>query len=95
MQLRIGPIYAPQESRTPNQDLKKLYKAIENNISEASQRNEKLVLLREFSCKVGNCIQGNTETKTKGGRLLLKMVEKHNLCMVNANSNCQGIWTRV
>ena len=35
------------------------------------------------------------ETKTKGGRLLLKMVEKHNLCMVNANSNCQGIWTRV
>ena len=29
----------------------------------------------EFNCKVGNCIQGNTEIKTKGGRLLLKMVE--------------------
>ena len=93
VQLRIGAIYAPQESRTLNQDLKKLYTAIEDNISEASQRNEKLVLIGDFNCKVGNCIQGNTETKTKGGRVLLKMVEKHNLCKVNANSNCQGIWT--
>ena len=67
----------PSIKRTPNQDLKKLYKAIENNISEASQRNEKLVLIGDFNCKVGNCFQGNTETKTKGGRLLLKMVEKH------------------
>ena len=48
VQLRIGTVYAPQESRTPNQDLKKLYKAIENNISEGSQRNEKLVLIGDF-----------------------------------------------
>ena len=39
-------------------------------------------------------IEGNSETVTKGGGLLQKLVNKHNLLILNAKPNCQGKWTR-
>ena len=55
---------------------------------------EKLVLVGDFNCKVGKLIEGNSETVTKGGLLLQKLVNKHNLLILNAKPNCQGKWTR-
>ena len=61
---------------------------------ESQKVKEKLVLVGDFNCKVGKLIEGNSETVTKGGRLLQKLVNKHNLLILNAKLNCQGKWTR-
>ena len=92
--IRIGTVYAPQESKTRLTELKKLYKVIETHINESQKVKEKLVLVGDFNCKVGKLIEGNSETVTKGGRLLQKLVNKHNLLILNAKPNCQGKWTR-
>ena len=45
--------------------------------------------------KVGTTIQGNKETVTKGGRLLLKMLQKETMSLVNADKHrCKGLWRR-
>ena len=92
--IRIGTVYAPQESRTRLTELKKLYKVVESHINESKKVKEKLVLVGDFNCKVGKLIEANSETVTKGGRLLQKLVSKHNLLILNAKPNCQGKWTR-
>ena len=68
--IRIVTVYAPQESRTRLTELKKLYKVVESHINESKKAKEKLVLVGDFNCKVGKLIEGNSETVTKGGRLL-------------------------
>ena len=92
--IRIGTVYALQESRTRLTELKKLYKVVESHINESKKVKEKLVLVGDFNCKVGKLIEGNSETVTKGGRLLQKLVNKHNLLILNAKPNCQGNWKR-
>ena len=45
--------------------------------------------------KVRTTIQGNKETITKGGRLLLKMLQKETMSLVNADKHrCKGLWRR-
>ena len=39
-------------------------------------------------------MEENSETVTKRGRLLQKLLNKHNVLILNAKSNCQGKWTR-
>ena len=93
--IRIGTVYTPQESRTRLTELKKLYKVIEAHINESQKVKEKLVPVGHFNCKVGKLIEGNSETVTKGGHLLQKLVNKHNLLTLNVKPNCQGKWTRL
>ena len=90
----IGTVYAPQESRTRLTELEKLFQVIETYINESQKVKEKLVLVGDFNCKVGKLIEGNSETVTKGGRLLQKLANKHNLLILNTKPNCQGKWTR-
>ena len=52
--IRIGTVYAPQESRSRLTELKKLYKVIETHMNESQKVKEKLVLVGDFNCKVGN-----------------------------------------
>jgi hypothetical protein len=49
----------------------------------------------DFNCKVGSCIPGNLEKITKGGRVMIKMLKKHNLVMLNSEKICEGLWTRI
>ena len=90
----IGTVYAPQESRTRLTELEKLFQVIETHINESQKVKEKLALVGDFNCKVGKLIQGNSETVTKGGRLLQKLANKHYLLILNTKPNCQGKWSR-
>ena len=47
----------------------------------------------DFNCKVGDAITGNTESISKGGKMLLKMINEENLNLVNSLKVCKGKWT--
>ena len=91
--IRIGLVYAPQESRTKLQELKLMYKKIEEQIQIARTQKQKTLLVGDFNCKVGKIIKGNTDTVSKGGKLLLKLAEKTNMEMLNSTEICKGLWT--
>ena len=94
--IRLGVVYFPQENSTKVNELKLLYKVIEEQIQVSSKENSHLLLLGDFNCKIGNSIiKKNTPTISKGGRLLIKMVNKYSLTVENGSDKCEGLWTRV
>ena len=95
IRLRIGIIYAPQESQSSVNDLKVIYREIEDQAEEAKRNKEMLLVLGDFNCKIGDAIPGNDNRVSKGGRLLQKMVLKKSLTILNAENICNGLWTRV
>ena len=94
IKIRIGLIYMPQESRTKVDKLQMIYKAMKEQIKEAMDNGESVVVCGDMNCKVGTIIQGNNPTISKGGRLLMKLADETNLKMVNAEEVCEGLWTR-
>ena len=93
--VRLGLVYAPQESVTKINDLRIMYNQIEEQVKQAIAEDSELIVCGDFNCKVGEMIRGNRDTVKKGGRLLMKMIRKYNLEMVNASEVCKGLWTRV
>ena len=93
--LRIGVIYAPQETNTRKNQLNLMYKDIEKQISIANSNNQKLLLLGDFNCKVGSIINNNNAKVSVGGRLLLKLASKKELTILNSTDLCNGLWTRI
>ena len=88
-------IYVPQENVTPVIELKKIYESITKEIQEAREHKQQVIVLGDFNPKVGTAKHGNKETITKGGRLLLKMIQKENMSLVNADKHrCKGLWAR-
>ena len=91
----IGAVHMPQECRTRKVVLEAIYKDIEEEIQDAAENGFKLLLVGDLNCKVGAVIKGNKEEVTTGGRILLKMTMKYKLAIVNSQSICEGLWTRV
>ena len=94
VKIRLGLIYAPQESRTNKKKLKPMYEAIEEQILYAKEKQQNLLILGDFNCKIGDIIKGNRKDVTQGGKMLLKMTDVHNLTILNKTDKCQGLWTR-
>ena len=92
--IRLGVIYAPQESRTSKEKYKEMYEHLEEQILLAKQKNQKLLLMGDFNCKIGNVIKGNTTEVSLAGRIFNKMIEKNKLLVLNGLERCNGIWTR-
>ena len=92
--IRLGMIYAPQESRTSKEKYKAMYQNIEEQILMAKQKNQKLLLMGDFNCKIGNVIKGNTKEVSLSGKMFNKMIEKNKLMVLNGWESCNGIWTR-
>ena len=93
--VRLGVVYAPQESRTLKANLKEMYMEIKSQITLAKQQGQKVLIVGDFNCRIGKSIPGNTDSISKGGRLLKKLVKDENLVIGNATEVCKGLWTRV
>ena len=93
--IRFGVIYAPQESRTKLPEYKQMYKKIEEQVRIGKEKNQKIVLMGDFNCKVGLEIEGNKEEVSKSAKYLLKLEKNHNLKVMNRSKVCAGKWTRV
>ena len=94
VKIRLGLIYAPQESRTKKAKLKIMYEHIKEQVQRAEEKQQNVLLLGDFNCKIGDEIKGNRPDVTKGGKLLLKLVERNRLSILNKSDLCQGMWTR-
>ena len=93
--LKLGVIYVPQENTTPNKELKKTYQEIKDRIEQARQQCQNMINLGDFNAKTGVRIKGNKETVTKGGRQIVKLVDKQDKVILDEESEiCKGLWTR-
>ena len=92
---KLGIVYMPQESRTRVETLKEIYETIETQIVIAQDNGESLIIAGDLNCKIGRIIENNNEMVTKGGRILNKLMKKHNLTTVNQLEQCDGMWTRI
>ena len=50
--LKLGVIYVPQENTTPNEELKKMYQEIEDQIEQARQQCENIIIVGDFNAKI-------------------------------------------
>lgn len=87
--IRLGVVYAPQEAKS-----KEIYTSLEKEVKEAENRQENLIIVGDFNCKIGKAIKGNTEEITSAGKKLVEMAKKLDLHILNSNGRCKGIWTR-
>ena len=76
-------IYAPQEGVTPNKELTKLYTSITEEIIRAKEEDQQSIIIGDFNAKLGDRIKGNMSTVLKGGRQLIKMIDKYDMKIVN------------
>ena len=93
--LRIGAIYAPQESRTSNDEYEKMYENLSKQILVAKQKDQKVLLMGDLNCKIGERIKGNTKEVSKSGKNLLQLIKSNKLKILNETEKCEGLWTRV
>ena len=91
VKLRIGAVYFPQEQ---DQDLKEIYKILKEQVQEARKKDESVMIVGDFNCKVGDKIRGNHAKESKGGKKLMKFIEKEGLVLGNSLETCSGTWTR-
>ena len=92
--VRIGVVYAPQESRTSKEQLETMYEEINDQILQARERHQRLLLMGDFNGKIGDVVRGNKSEVTTSGRLLLKLAKQENLAILNTLEVCNGTWTR-
>ena len=91
VKLRIGVAYFPQEQE---QNLKEIYRILGEQVQESAKKDESIMILGDFNCKIGKEIEGNEKRVTKGGRKLMKFAEKERLKITNSLKVCSGTWTR-
>ena len=93
--IRTGIVYMPQENKTKKAELTAIYNRIHFQVEESKQREQKLLLMGDFNCKIGKVIKGNTSRISKGGKILLNLCKKSHLTIANTLALAKGIWTRV
>ena len=94
LSLRVGVLYNPQESRTKKENINKVYQRIEKEIKTVREKKQRVMLMGDFNCKVGEMISGNKPEITMRGKLLLQMLERNGMKLANIGKNCNGLWTR-
>ena len=81
--IRLGVIYTPQESRTSKEQYKEMYEHIDEQIMMAKQKNQKLLMMGDFNCKIGTVIHGNSTEVSLSGKMFKKMIARNKLLVLN------------
>ena len=84
VKVRIGTVFASQENKCKNADLKQMYDSIAEEIGKLED-DEKLLIMGDFNCKISSIIRNNKEEVTRSGTELLKLVKQHNLEFLNCH----------
>ena len=72
-----------------------MYESITKEIKEAREHKQQVIVIGDFNAKARTAIQGNKETITEGRRLLLKIIQKGDMSLVNADKHrFKELWTR-
>lgn len=70
-----------------------MYDRMEGEIKTSKVNQEKIFIMGDFNCKIGTKVAGYNEEITKGWKILLKMVEKEQMKVLNAQDKCKKRWT--
>ena len=88
VKVRIGNIYAPQESRTKIEVFEGMYEHIRGHKMEADKKGEKVIVMGDFNCKIG-------KQPSKSGKVLKQVVKESGMVVLNQHEKCEGKWTRI
>lgn len=91
----LGVVYGKQESRADINNIKSFLEKIDYYAIKAKNEGKSLLVVGDFNMKVGETIKGNHEEISKGGKMLLKLINKRKLEIVNNSPKCSGLWTRI
>ena len=81
---------------TPNIELKLMYEDISEQMKIGKEEEQQILIMGDFNAKIEQAIEGNKTHVTKGGRQLLKLVNKGSMIILNtAKEKCKGVSTRV
>ena len=92
--IKIGIVYMPQESLTPKQELQSIYNTFGAEIEKSLIGEERIMMVGDFNCRIGEKIKGNETTVSKRGKMMQKMMTKYDLQLINGTEKCEGLWTR-
>ena len=95
IKLRIGLIYAPQESKVNKFVINNMYQEIKEQKLEADKNKEIFMILGDFNCKIGQNVKNSNNIVSKYGENLIQVTKKENLKILNNNKNAKGTWTRI
>ena len=76
-------MYAPQESKTKQSEIEKMYYHIKKHKLQSEKMKEKILITGDFNCKIGNMIEGNTNEISKYGKIMLKTITDEDLVIPN------------
>ena len=62
---------------------------MKGEINTAKVNKEKIIIMGDFNFKVGIKLVGNKEEITRGGKILLKMVEEEQMTVLNARESAK------
>ena len=95
IKLRIGLIYAPQESKVNKIVINNMYQEIKEQKLEADKNKEIFMILGDFNCKIGQNVKNSNNIVSKYGENLIQVTKNENLKILNNNKNAKGTWTRI
>ena len=73
-----------------------MYENIRRQIKIGKEGKQQILILGDFTAKIGESIEGNKIQVTQGGRQLLKLPRKENLIILNTGKEkCKGVLTTV
>ena len=70
VRIRMGVVYMPQESKCKVEEIEEIYKSVKEEVRKAEAGRERVMLVGDFNCKIGNLIPGNTNEVAKAGKYL-------------------------
>ena len=92
--IRIINGYGPQEDAN-FQDIYNFWQDMDKEIISAKEQNCKIIIQLDANAKLGKDILPADPNDISGnGKILLEMVERHNLCILNTEEQCKGGITR-
>lgn len=92
--IRIINAYGPQEDDNI-QDILKFWQDMDKEIISAKEQNCKIVIQCDANAKLGkDIISADPNNISGNGKILLELVNRHNLCILNTEKQCKGEITR-
>ena len=94
-QIRVISGYGPQEN-WPESDRLPFFQALEEEINKAEMEGKSVIIEMDANSKLGpDVINGDPHPQTPNGKLLLNIIERHNLVVLNSvEDKCTGSITR-
>ena len=93
--IRLILAYEPQEGDAKD-DSEDFYKNLQIQIDRSVLKGDSVLIVGDLNAKLGKTVMNrDIHDMSANGKLLYDIINKYNLCVVNALRLCKGVFTRV